>query len=300
MLILLQLKIEYENHLMNKCRLCNEEKKLEESHIIPKFIGKWLRKTSATGYLRSLDTPNIRRQDLFKTHLLCKSCEDILSNDESYFANTIFHPYMNEQEISYSFQYDHRLIRFCAGLSWRSLVYLTEVLNDENHDEIEKYKSKLQSFLLEKSSNVDQYEQHLFPLSLNSESPLNLKHSNLNSYFHRSVDIDLLTLKNEMLIYTKIPNFILISNINYSNINKMRGSRIALKQGVFTVNKNFILPIEMYNYLDNRLTFIKENLTDQISDVQNQKILEDIKKDPERLLKSNTLKAIKADRSSNQ
>jgi hypothetical protein len=34
------------------CKLCKKEAKLEESHFIPKFIGKWVKKTSITGYLR--------------------------------------------------------------------------------------------------------------------------------------------------------------------------------------------------------------------------------------------------------
>ncbi|MGL3046078.1 hypothetical protein ACSJMR_13620 [Acinetobacter pecorum] len=279
---------------MNKCRLCHEEKKLEESHIVPKFLGKWLRKNSATGYLRSNEAPNMRRQDLFKIHLLCKACEDLISDDESYFANTIFHPYMNRPEASYHFAYDERLIRFCAGLSWRVLVYLTEHLNDEDNIEIQKYKLKLENFLLKKIPNLDQYEQHIIPLELNSQSPLNIKHSNVNSYFFRSVDIDLLDLKDERIIYIKIPNFIIIANINYKYISKMRASRVALKKGIIAP-KNYYLPIEMYNYLDDRLTFIKENINDEISDVQTQKILEDIKKDPDRLMKSDTLKAIKAD-----
>ena len=279
---------------MNKCRLCHEEKKLEESHIIPKFIGKWLKKTSVTGYLRFNETPNVRRQDLIKIHLLCKTCEDILSADESHLANTIFHPYVNRSEDSYHLAYDQRLIRFCAGLSWRVLVYLTEHLNDEDNIEIQKCKLKLENFLLKKDSNLDQYEQHLIPLELNSQSPLNIKHSNVNSYFSRSVHIDLLELKNERIIYIKIPNFIIISNINYKYINKMRTSRIALKQGVIAP-KAYNCPPEMYNYLDEKLTFIKENIHDEISNTQTQKILEDIKKDPDRLMKSETLKAIKAD-----
>ena len=57
---------------MDQCRLCKKRIMLEESHIIPKFIAKWLKKTSATDYLRFMDTPNIRRQDLVKIKLLCK------------------------------------------------------------------------------------------------------------------------------------------------------------------------------------------------------------------------------------
>ena len=34
------------------CKLCEKKAKLEESHIVPKLIFRWLKKTSATGLLR--------------------------------------------------------------------------------------------------------------------------------------------------------------------------------------------------------------------------------------------------------
>ncbi len=33
------------------CKLCESKFKLHESHIIPRFIYKWLKKTSKTGHL---------------------------------------------------------------------------------------------------------------------------------------------------------------------------------------------------------------------------------------------------------
>ena len=65
---------------------------LKESHVIPSFVGRWLKRTSATGYLIAVDTEGTaeRSQDLYKTQLLCISCESILNQHETYFANKIF------------------------------------------------------------------------------------------------------------------------------------------------------------------------------------------------------------------
>ena len=46
------------------CALCNDKADLRKSHIIPAFFGSYLKKTSATGYLRSGEAPNLRVQDL--------------------------------------------------------------------------------------------------------------------------------------------------------------------------------------------------------------------------------------------
>src|SRR5713226_4798865 len=57
------------------CALCRNEAELRQSHIVPSFFGVYLKETSATGYLRHGETPNIRLQDLPKQTLLCDSCE---------------------------------------------------------------------------------------------------------------------------------------------------------------------------------------------------------------------------------
>ncbi|NWK73093.1 hypothetical protein HYG93_02085 [Acinetobacter sp. SwsAc6] len=285
---------------MKPCRLCKKQKVLIESHIIPKFIGRWLIKTSATGYLRDINKPNLRCQDIIKTKLLCKECEDLLSNDESYFADTIFHPYMNRKSHTYNLPYSKQLSRFCAGLSWRVLIYLTEIHDTDKSSEIENAESTLREYILGNSSNLGIYEQHLIPLEGGAIADFKCTKSNLNAYFTRTIDIDLLTIADrDHLIYIKLPNFILISNINYTHINKMRPSRITLKQGAI-ISKNYLLPPEFYKYLQDKLNFIANEFTDKISKTQSEKIMDSIKKDPERLLNSRTLKAVESDLHPNQ
>lgn len=262
---------------MNVCRLCKCEAELQKSHIIPKFIGGWIKDTSVTGFLRAVDTPNLRRQDLFKEKMLCKKCENIFSNYEKYFAETIFHPYMNSTNSTYNYSYDNRLSKFCASLSWRVLVYITENLNFKTNPDFEKAKIKFESFLLNESTNLDQYEQHIIPLEGGSDLPLYKKHSNFNSYFQRAIDTDLLQFKNGSMIYIKIPKFILLSNISYKKINKMRSSRVQLNKGEI-IPKEYFFSSELYDYLDYRLDFVQKNITDIITDAQNEKILETVRK----------------------
>ncbi len=48
------------------CALCLKEKPLQESHLIPKFVGKWL-KDEGTGYLVSAEDASKRIQDIGKS-----------------------------------------------------------------------------------------------------------------------------------------------------------------------------------------------------------------------------------------
>lgn len=61
-------------------------------------MGKWLKESSATGFMRELRAPNERIQDVWKTQLLCRDCEQLLSGFETYFAKEIFYPYLEGKE----------------------------------------------------------------------------------------------------------------------------------------------------------------------------------------------------------
>jgi hypothetical protein len=67
---------------MEACYLCKEPARLQRSHIVPSFVGKWLKDTSVTGFLRHEINQSLRQQDIPKQALLCSSCECRFSNFE--------------------------------------------------------------------------------------------------------------------------------------------------------------------------------------------------------------------------
>lgn len=76
--------------MLGRCRLCLNELKLKRSHIIPDFVGRWLKASSATGFLRYSGAPNVRHQDTERLYLLCNACEQRLSVWERAFQLEIF------------------------------------------------------------------------------------------------------------------------------------------------------------------------------------------------------------------
>jgi hypothetical protein len=82
----------FENMPTAACRLCGVISELRESHILPAFVYRWMKDTSATGYVRSSQQPNVRAQDGVKVHLLCGDCEARLNQWETEFARRIFYP----------------------------------------------------------------------------------------------------------------------------------------------------------------------------------------------------------------
>ena len=102
------------------CALCQLEKPLQESHLIPKFVSNWLKNTSATGHLRSIENPNRRVQDGVKDKLLCRDCEQLLSISEKHFAENVFVKFHQNEIISPD---NNIFLHFIVSISWRLAYY---------------------------------------------------------------------------------------------------------------------------------------------------------------------------------
>jgi hypothetical protein len=151
--------------MMGKCALCGEDKELQLSHIIPKFIGKYLKNTSI-GNIRSHENPNRIAQDIEKHYMLCHDCEELFSASERYFANTIFYPYKKDKKDK--FGYDKRLFYFLTSLSWRSLYLDIIDFVKEKTLKIDALEGMIQSekimreFLLSRRDDLGNIEHHIF------------------------------------------------------------------------------------------------------------------------------------------
>lgn len=147
------------------CALCGTETKLELSHIVPKMVIRTLKKT-APGNIRNSENPNIPAQDSEKHYMLCGNCEDLFSGKETYFANTLFHPYIKKEKTK--FDYNSKLFYFLTSLSWRSL-YLDLIDFTENHvvgiDALEHLISCekiMKDYLLNRQNDIEDIEHHIF------------------------------------------------------------------------------------------------------------------------------------------
>ncbi|MGK9490270.1 hypothetical protein [Bacillus pumilus] len=177
---------------LKKCALCGEETNLELSHIVPKMVMRTLKKTAA-GNIRNSENPNIPAQDSEKHYMLCGNCEDLFSEKETYFANTLFHPYIKKEKMK--FDYDSKLFYFLTSLSWRSL-YLDLIDFTENHvvgiDALEcliSCEKIMKDYLLNNRNNIETIEHHLFFFDEIREITGNTEMAELRPHvtFHRGI-----------------------------------------------------------------------------------------------------------------
>jgi hypothetical protein len=276
------------------CRLCKKTKDLKLSHFIPKFVGKWVKGTSATGYIRFNQNIDKRAQDIVKEYWLCECCEQLFSGWEREFANRVFYPFMDKGESEA--RYDAWLSKFCASLSWRTLTYVRSQnsdKSDEMSDLLDGAEAALAAYLLGDSAVLGKYEQHLYPLEGIAETNITGAPPNLNRYFLRTMQMDLLDSQSGVIIYTKLPGFLLLGLTGHEESSRMRSSRIAMKEGVLSP-KSYRWPAGLAGYMFEKAREIRVTYS-SMNQAQKDKITKTILDNPERFKSSRTFQAFQHD-----
>lgn len=195
-----------------KCKLCYKEAELKESHIIPKFIFRWMRETSGRSYLRNAGNLNIRKQDGLKEYLFCAECEKKLNIGETYFSNNIFYPYLNN-DIKI-FQYDETLFYFLISILWRVLLTNNSLLikSKIQHKELfVEAKKEWREYLLGESSSLRYSNIHLVftDITISEELPA----VNYNRYITRATDGGLLYASRSATVFSKFSKFMVFGKL---------------------------------------------------------------------------------------
>jgi len=278
------------------CKLCHKKSKLEQSHIIPKFVYKWLKETSATGYLRFGQNLNKRVQDGFKENLLCRNCEDLLNNWETDFANKLFYPLVNKEKGS--FEYGSWFLNFVVSLSWRVLIYCKRIgLSHSHFTDIQKQESDLalevwRKFLLGEIKHLGKYQQHVIPIDIVSNSFMPNLPTNINRYFLRIIDIDPIANEYQALVYIKIPYFIFIGGIQIDP-KQWINTTIRTHKGLIG-NCKYTVPQSFGDYIIDKAKKVS-NIQKSMSEKQKSKIEKTILNNLNRVSGSETFRAVYAD-----
>src|SRR5437870_2519070 len=198
--------------MQTACSLCGKGKELRASHIIPKFVGKWLKKTSGTGFMVSATQASKRVQDLTILHLLCSECEQRFSKLETYFANEIFFPFHEKK--ARSFAYDRRLEAFVISLCWRAIKIRYQEFKDDQpqlSSYVDLAELDWRKFLLCERPGVTPYENHLIFFDY-AEKGDGLP-PRFNWYTLRAVDATLAANSKRAFSYVKLPWMIFVTSI---------------------------------------------------------------------------------------
>ena len=278
------------------CGLCCKAKRLHESHIVPKFVTKWLKESSGTGFLRSSETPNRRVQDGQKEQMLCSDCETLFNQWETPFATEIFHPLCSGKALQ--FKYKAWLLKFAVSVSWRVLTaYKHHFLSEMSAPGTVLIDEALQTwkeFLFDLRPHPGSFEQHMIVLDMiKSVENIDNLPPNWNRFITRGYHINMAHSKGHPLyVYTKMGRVTLLGFIGIKYPKHWVGTKIHVKEGV--IGGNIKVPIQFLDYMKGRaLAELREK--QRISVQQAEAIDRTYRKDPDRLIMSETFLALDQD-----
>src|SRR5579871_192791 len=278
-------KFEFNNNFMNgTCRLFGTQESLRKSHIYPAFVIDYFKKTGSK-FLRRPKEPNVRLQDGLKIYLLSDKAEQRFSTSEKWFSEKIFIPYLEQN--ARAFNYDENLFYFCISFLWRILVL--------NLDFTPESKGKwFSSKLLEVENEWrDFLANYKFPQNFNNIQLLftdRVKNCSADAkgfdyYTSRALDGTIITNEKEsyLAIYAKLLRFIfwivIKTDMPYSNkdllINPLKGE-LKIPQ---RIEDDYF-----GGFLINRANEFEK--LQKPSENQQQKILQELLKNPEEFLNS--------------
>ncbi len=280
---------------MPTCALCNQTAQLRVSHIVPSFVGKWLKQTSVTGFIRQLDNPNLRKQDIHKEPLLCEQCEGAFSVYEKQFAEHVFYPYVQKeldergvgQGLIRCIPYDEWLLRFVVSLQWRALTTSSKL------DEVQvanarignRFASAMDSalrdwadYLLgrrETSGEERHYIVFLQNLAAGSGYLPEGLSDNVNMYLLRSIDTTPVFNRNSLLLYTKLGPIAVITSLRPHRLKGMHDALIRKRDSISTAQKLANLRINDFIFVVRPHEAMERY---ELSETQNKKIASDLKR----------------------
>jgi hypothetical protein len=208
------------------CALCRSPATLRESHILPKFMVRWIQETSATGKLRNAGNVRRRHQDGAKRQLLCGPCEQRFSGHERWFAESVFRPKVEGKDTRPPLHHTN-LLPFVVSIAWRTAQVDAErlALRYPRHAKgIRRAVEAWRCFLTDSSlPSGNHYFLALPDQVLAPDGP-----ERLNWYLHRSLDLTALLVEHRPFIWWKAPGFAGLSPLGGHTLPGGQGHRVSV------------------------------------------------------------------------
>ncbi len=237
------------------CELCKKTADLELSHIVPKFVWRWLKETTPGG-IRTNRNPNLRVQDGFKIYLLCADCEQRLSDWEKPFYENVFLPLHNPEPVTKPIHYGAWALKFVVSVSWRVLMFFGHEKSESHFSPqqkqmADKARETWRRFLLGEVNDPGDYNQHLLPLDVIQDYQGPKISPFLNRYFLRSIHVDMISTRSSAYIYTKMCRLVLFGRIQEERPKLWKGMQLRLSKGDIRP-RDYHIPGGIADYLNRK------------------------------------------------
>ncbi len=280
------------------CRLCKKDTILCDSHIFPKFVFKWMKKTGS-GNFRIPTSVNMRRQDGPTVKMLCRNCEEIFNFHETWFAKEMFHPILDEMlkndgQLSTSVTYNEQYYKFVVSLLWRLLVVNMDSgdYNRRDKQRLEQVAEEWRLFLLESKYPLNSNKIHYLITDIVNDFPN--QPERFNFYMARSTDGTIGDGNGRLMVYAKIARFIFFCLLEGFDDEKFVNTKINPLAGTL-VTPQQIRDGEFGAFVISRVEAMNK-FSENLSKEQKQKIVEKAIQEQDKLINSDLHRAVSNDK----
>lgn len=279
---------------MAECALCLQEAVLRESHVLPAFVFRWLRKRSVTGHIRITSNVNQRIQDGIKKPWLCGDCEQTLSREEQAFSSRLFGPWLGG---TLRVEYGPWLMRFCTSVSWRVLKHCKGLNPDHTYSPEEEQaaaeaEAVWRDYLLGKRNGIGKFEQHLLPLDIIESTSVPDLANNINRYLSGYIDMDIAGTPKTMMTYAKLGKFAIFGMVRKGS-GAWEGTRVNAQHG-YIFPRKYGLPYGLISFFNDRAESV-QNAMAGMSPAQIAKVDAAFMANIDRAVESDQVRAMMAD-----
>ena len=263
-----------------KCILCRSAPPIKKSHVIPKFVFKWMVATGGSSYLRYAGSPNKRVQDGLKLPLLCQRCESDIGIAENNFSQHIFKPSVQEQKMPKKLGAIH--YKFVCSLHFRVIAYLLKYSADPDFYSAEEKRLILSTFirmrryLKNEAYSISPCKLYLLPLGVGQLNSFAGLPTNWNRFIRRHAELDIFGSENGNILgsYAKFGPWISVCLIKNDGQPWIGGELVPRSRKVY--DRNSVLPPYLLGYLIDRAKKSQKAL-EQLSNTQHDIIDEQLK-----------------------
>ncbi|QDG49275.1 hypothetical protein FIV42_00555 [Persicimonas caeni] len=254
---------------METCAFCQKRRSLEESHIIPKAVGRAAKRRLLEEHPTFVTTSGERNvQDIDKLDLLCRECERLhaeLGDDP--FLRYLFHPFFgqpvglsaqeNSERLAF-IKYGEWLRRFAASVSWRVIAAASKrgELSDEfgpaDLRRIGRAKQVWKQYLNGRRDDVGPFHHYALPLHVVFEwELLDVQPSSyLNRFLGLSFHTAVKRVAGTLCTYVKMPRFIFIGKIHPTSATAIDVCPRIHADGTLRLDGWHTLPEALLRYLN--------------------------------------------------
>ncbi len=127
------------------CILCRQSPPIQNSHILPKFVIRWVKENAPAGHLRWSRQPNKPEQDAWTADYLCAGCEQKLSQVENTFKHEVFDHAV--ARAAGTFRYSSAVGSAVLSMFFRHLRFIEDVQGNGPPNVLDRLRNKLVSTL---------------------------------------------------------------------------------------------------------------------------------------------------------